>query len=335
MPENRKKHNGKSKFYVSPTERLDLLFALTKAQAKEEAKGKKHKKLLEQVDLLVMVALIGHRNNQTGQCNPSHATIAAEIGVSVSTVQRSFKRLDAAGFLKAYAKSFKGLKTSSQVELEFQRGEQWITKLDDDQSPVTERSVNDDVTIGHADGSRSVTGDLADRSLMTDEHGELNSEKEHSEPNTVPNASRRRVPAGFGLECQLRGRQRQASNDNQTLDEQAAQSNRRKTAQWPDDYREQFWNVVPRKVGKDAAISELERIERSDTVEFKDIINGMRRYAQSPDVRRDVRDPDRRRFVSYPANWLAKRRWTDEYDLPGETMEERHRRVLARRTVAI
>ncbi|WP_315722370.1 MULTISPECIES: hypothetical protein [unclassified Bradyrhizobium] len=109
----------------------------------------------------------------------------------------------------------------------------------------------------------------------------------------------------------------------------------RKTEQWPADYKEQFWNVVPLKVGKDAALSELERIEQSDAVEFKDVVNGMRRYAQSPDVRRDVRDLDRRRFVSYPANWLAKRRWTDEHDLPEETVEERHRRVLARRTVAI
>ena len=70
-----------------------------RAEKKEQAKGKKHKKLLEQVDLFVMLALLGHRNNKTGQCDPSHEVIAAEIGVSASTVKRSFNRLIEAGFM--------------------------------------------------------------------------------------------------------------------------------------------------------------------------------------------------------------------------------------------
>ncbi|WP_316174119.1 MULTISPECIES: helix-turn-helix domain-containing protein [unclassified Bradyrhizobium] len=334
MPENREKHNSKSKFYVSPTARLDMIFALTKAQAKEEAKGKKHRKLLEQVDLLVMVALIGHRNNRTGRCDPSFATIAAEIGVSISTVQRSFKRLKAAGFVKVHAKYSGKLRESSQVDIQFQKGEQWLPKHCVARSSVTERSVTGDQVTGHGCDRRSVTDDLLDRSLMTDEHGELEHSKEHSESNTAPNASRRGVPAGLGSESQVREPQPKAGNDNLRLD-QTAQSASRKTAQWPTDYKEQFWDAVPIKVGKDAAFSELERIERSDAVEFKDVVNGMRRYAQSPGVRRNVRDPDRCQFVSHPATWLSKRRWTDEHDLPGETTEERHRRVMARRTVAI
>ncbi|MGJ4953141.1 helix-turn-helix domain-containing protein [Bradyrhizobium sp. HKCCYLS20291] len=109
----------------------------------------------------------------------------------------------------------------------------------------------------------------------------------------------------------------------------------RRTAEWPSDYREQFWAVVPRKIGKDAALTKLARIEREDKVEFDVIIAAMRRYANSPDVRRDLRDPDRRRFIVHPVTWLNHGRWSDEDGLPPESTDDRHRRVLARRTVAI
>ncbi|MEY9594789.1 DNA-binding transcriptional regulator YhcF (GntR family) [Bradyrhizobium yuanmingense] len=188
MPESHEKHNTRTKFYISPTARWDLLSALTKAQAVEQAKGKKHKKLLEQVDLLVMVALIGHRNNQTGRCDPSHATIAREIGVSESTVKRSFKRLIAAGFIAVTARSFKGRQTSSQVDIDFGKAESWITKADEGRSQMSERSVTDDSTLGHGCPLRSVADDLDGRSQMTHEPGERNAEKKLREKN--PSASR-------------------------------------------------------------------------------------------------------------------------------------------------
>lgn len=193
MPENREKHNGKSKFHISPTDRLDLLSALTKAQAVEQAKGKKHKKLLEQVDLFVMVALIGHRNNQTGQCNPSHATIAREIGVSVSSVQRSFKRLVKAGFIATTARYSNGSKASSQVDIAFKKGESWITKRDDDKSQMTDGPVTDDRRVQSSMTDYPVIDDHEVRSPMTDKRSAVNPEKEPSVSN--PAASRREGPA--------------------------------------------------------------------------------------------------------------------------------------------
>lgn len=42
---------------------------------------------------LVLFALAGHHNDETGQCNPSQATLARRTGLSVDTVGRAVKRL--------------------------------------------------------------------------------------------------------------------------------------------------------------------------------------------------------------------------------------------------
>ncbi|MBR0861864.1 helix-turn-helix domain-containing protein [Bradyrhizobium diazoefficiens] len=284
MPENREKHNGKSKFYISPTDRLDLLSALTKAQAVEEAKGKKHKKLLEQVDLFVMVALIGHRNNQTGQCDPSHATIAREIGVSESTVKRSFKRLIAAGFMIAIARSFKGRQTSSQVDINFKKGEAWITQSDDGRSRVTERSGTDDPTVGHGRSPRSVTDDLDGRSQMTDEPSARNAEKERREKN--PNASRQDEPSDLGssqVSDQLK-----ADNDNRLAD-------------WPEDWRDRFWNAYPMRKNIKAAEVALVSVAKAG-VKFESVLVAARRHGH------EVSD---RQFYKDPVKWMADEPWLD------------------------
>lgn len=274
-------HNApKNKFYVQPTDRLDLLFALTKAQAKEQAKGKKHKKLLEQVDLLVMVALIGHRNNQTGQCDPSHATIARAIGVSVSTVKRSFKRLVAAGFVTTSARSFKGLQTSSQVNIDFRKGDPWLAHS---RSHMTERSVSDDLTLAHGCVPRSITDDPAGRSLMTNERSEENSEKEPSEKNSdAP-----REPA-VALDTQVGEPKPQAGNDN------------RLPANWATDWRDQFWDCSPERKNVAATEQALIAIAKSG-VNFESILIAARRRCKTekPGYHRD------------PVKWLADKPWLD------------------------
>ncbi|MET3989494.1 DNA-binding transcriptional regulator YhcF (GntR family) [Bradyrhizobium sp. S3.9.2] len=308
MSENREKHNGKTKFYISPTDRLDLLSALTKAQAVEQAKGKKHKKLLEQVDLFVVVALIGHRNNQTGQCDPSHATIAREIGVSESTVKRSFKRLIAAGFMIAVARFFKGRRTSSQVEINFNKGESWITKSDRGSSPVTECSVTDEPTVGHVCSQRSVTDDQDGGSQMTDEPSAGTAEKERREKN--PNASRQ-GEAGDLDSSQVSNRPN-AGNDNCLAD-------------WPADWRDQFWNASPER--KNVPATEKGLIAIANTgVKFESILIAARRRCRTENegYRRD------------PVKWLADEPWKDN------TKEARHNRpndpwagIEGKRTAAI
>ncbi|UFX46133.1 helix-turn-helix domain-containing protein [Bradyrhizobium sp. 41S5] len=282
LHEKTEKENSKSKFYISPTERLDLLSALTKAQAKEEAKGKKQRKLL-QVDLFVMMALIGHRNNKTGQCDPSHAQIAREIGVAESTVKRSFKRLTNAGFITTAAKYFRGLKTSSQVDIQFQKGEPWITKPFSDGSMTTNRSVTDDPTIGHGCSSRSVTDDLNDRSPMTHKHSELNPGNEHSEENTQ-NAPRWDGPAGV-LDVEIK--QGSVAQDNEPAD-------------WPTDWRDKFWNALPERKNVAATEKELGVIAKAG-VKFESVLTAARRKCRTETVG----------YYRDPVKWLADEPWKD------------------------
>ena len=49
---------------------------------------------------MVYAQLLDHRNRKTGQCNPKQDTLAAELGVSVDTVQRAISKLRAAGLIQ-------------------------------------------------------------------------------------------------------------------------------------------------------------------------------------------------------------------------------------------
>lgn len=58
-------------------------------------------------DKSVLLAL-ARRANSDGECHPSHATIAIDIGGSVDTVQRAIKRLAADGMLTRQLRNGKG-----------------------------------------------------------------------------------------------------------------------------------------------------------------------------------------------------------------------------------
>ena len=49
----------------------------------------------------VLVCIAFHLNHETGQCSLKFATIAAELGVSVSGVEKAVKWLVAAGYIAA------------------------------------------------------------------------------------------------------------------------------------------------------------------------------------------------------------------------------------------
>jgi hypothetical protein len=64
---------------------------------------------------------------------------------------------------------------------------------------------------------------------------------------------------------------------------------------------EMFWNVYPRKVGKQAAIKAFTKAIKSASVE--DIVAGASRYADDPN-RSDT-------FTAHPTTWLNAGRWAD------------------------
>ena len=157
--------NDNVRFHVDPTVRLDYMFAMSRDQR------------LLGVDVRVALYLLSRRNNKTGQLNPKHKTIAAEIGESVSTVKRSIDRLAEYGWIKVVHQSYEGgLQKSNQYNLNFDMGRSPMSYPLDHQRPTSE-----------------VIGALPGRSPVScEEHSEENPVKEHGEENaSYPNASRR------------------------------------------------------------------------------------------------------------------------------------------------
>lgn len=71
---------------------------------------------------------------------------------------------------------------------------------------------------------------------------------------------------------------------------------------WPSDFREQFWNLYPHKIGKADAIAKLERVRRR-CVSWVALMDGLRRYIASKPVDRPWCNP---------ATWLNQARWEDQ-----------------------
>lgn len=71
---------------------------------------------------------------------------------------------------------------------------------------------------------------------------------------------------------------------------------------WPSDFREQFWNLYPRKVGKVSALRKLEAVRKKGDVPFARILGAVKAYSATADPQ----------FTAHPTTWLAQGRWDDE-----------------------
>jgi hypothetical protein len=88
---------------------------------------------------------------------------------------------------------------------------------------------------------------------------------------------------------------------------------KRKTAPWPEDYREQFWKLYPKKRGdsKKEALTKLDKIHKDDEVEFVDLMAGLRFYAErmNAEVKEDAKNE---KFIAAAVVWLNQARWETE-----------------------
>lgn len=66
---------------------------------------------------LVLLALADCANQVTGQCNPSHATLASKCDMSVATVKRTIEALEQAGLVSVRHASKAGCRTSNHYQL--------------------------------------------------------------------------------------------------------------------------------------------------------------------------------------------------------------------------
>jgi len=75
-------------------------------------------------------------------------------------------------------------------------------------------------------------------------------------------------------------------------------------ADWPADYREQFWRKYPNKKDKHEALKALDKVAFAGKTRWADLIAGIERYILSRGVQRG--------FVKMPATFLNKGSWKDE-----------------------
>jgi len=71
---------------------------------------------------------------------------------------------------------------------------------------------------------------------------------------------------------------------------------------------ENWWSVVPRKIGKKKAKSIYERLVKSKEATEDELISGMKRYAESVKHTED-------KFVAHASSWLNAGRWTDTIEV--------------------
>jgi DNA-binding transcriptional MocR family regulator len=71
---------------------------------------------------------------------------------------------------------------------------------------------------------------------------------------------------------------------------------------------ENWWSVVPRKIGKKKAKSIYERLVKSKEVTEDELISSMKRYAESVKHTED-------KFVAHASSWLNAGRWTDTIEV--------------------
>ena len=111
-------------------------------------------------------------------------------------------------------------------------------------------------------------------------------------------------------------RYRQKSNADVTLPETETETETKNIKQIQDSFDE-FWEIYPRKAGKQEARKVFKRALANATL--TDILAGAQRYAS---------DPNREaQYTAHPATWLNQGRWADE-PLPPRSPVGRFERVL-------
>lgn len=76
---------------------------------------------------------------------------------------------------------------------------------------------------------------------------------------------------------------------------------------WPADYLEQFWAIYPRRIAKHEAAKRLDAIRKIGKVRFQIIMDAVMVY------RAETQNTEMR-YISHPATWLNKGRWSDAPD---------------------
>jgi len=94
-----------------------------------------------------------------------------------------------------------------------------------------------------------------------------------------------------------------SSSQPQSDSDADASETRARADDWPNDYRELFWQLYPHKIGKKTALAKLDRIRKRRDATWPHLVAALRRYiADKP--------PDQ--AWCNPETWLNQGRWDDQ-----------------------
>ncbi|WP_425906280.1 helix-turn-helix domain-containing protein [Nitrobacter sp. TKz-YC02] len=345
MPENSKKINSDEPFITSPD---GVRIQITAGRKLQQIRTFMRDPKITDAQFRVLACLVDRLNDGTkdqesrwGSAYPQYETLANDVAKDIRSTKRIIKELET-GQRETRTRGVTKLVPCREV-LSVERSEAKPGRGDVNQYRLKEWGAfvenKGDVTsqegCGHLSTKGAVTGkegcgDLSGRVRSPVKKGAVTSpDSTHPLPSASnssnTNSSNSKNASGGGpANSQV---QRKGDNDNESRNDD------RSTSPWPDDYRKKFWDLYPRKPGdsRSKALAKLERIERSDSVEFSDLMKGLGYYAARMNERVQ-KNPDDRKFIAAAQNWLDQARWETEEPV---SLKDKHAAIKARVKVAI
>ena len=225
---------------------------------------------------LVLVSLADRYNDDTRVCWPSVGTIARDLGISMPTVRKALGQLEELGLIhRASPHWVQHIPANVRPIV-------WTLDLSKKKpvEPVAPKDMN-----GTADA-------LSDKHGFTPPENDRNTGLRQADNKGLQQGSNRGLQQdrNTGLH-----KTKENPNENPKVNP--------KTNDHPaDDRFIEFWESVPRKVGKGAARKAWAKaVKKADP---QVIIDGMRRYRDDPNRSEE--------FTAHPSTWLNAERWEDD-----------------------
>jgi hypothetical protein len=225
----------------------------------------------------VLMYLANRANTEDGASWPSQGRVARETEFGERTVRDALKDLEEMGIIRRITRQG----TSDMIYLNMNwrpAGAAGVQSPEPPNAPAGAAAAVDSAA-GNAGDDRQEAPEVA--------AGAAGDPRQELPPNLQeePSSNRQEEPSG----------------------------RKRTTAEWPEDYRAQFWGLYPKKPGdsRKEAWAKLDKVHRDDAVEFTDLMLGLKFYAERMNAE-IKQDPSRRRFIVAATVWLNQARWETE-----------------------
>ncbi|WP_316207500.1 helix-turn-helix domain-containing protein [Bradyrhizobium sp. SZCCHNR3118] len=240
----------------------------------------------------VLMSIANRANDADGACWPSQQRIADEVEACVRAVRNAMADLEDMNLIRRVKRK----DTTDLIFLNMQDPGEGSTI-----TPQARRAGDGSRQSAPADQRNDVPRQEIPVGEESDAGGDRNLPPEGAESGAGDQGNL--LPTNLSVEPSL----------NLSGEPKANRKKPRKTAAWPDDFREQFWKLYPKKRGdsRKAAWTKLEKVHDDDEVEFIDLMAGLRHYADrmNASVKEDSKNE---RFIAAASVWINQARWETE-----------------------